>query len=84
MEIYTAVKYLRVNLHTGCVKQGKVMGLHRVPVVPACQDVPLCGSGADQPALALHPGSVDGAPCGKVGKRNNVDLPNHGGSNHVT
>lgn len=28
MEIYTAVKYLRVNLHTGSVKQGKAMGLH--------------------------------------------------------
>lgn len=79
MEIYTAVKYLRVNLHTGCVcfrlKQGKAMGLHTGSQL--CQPVrmlPCVGQGQTSQHL-LRTQAVWMEPLsGKVGKLNGVDM----------
>lgn len=63
---------------TGCVEQGKVTGLHTESQL--CQPVrmfPCVGQGQTSSTLALQPGSVDGAPCGKVGKHNGVDMSKH-------
>lgn len=74
MEIYTAVKYLRVNLHTGCVKQGKVMGLHTG--CQLCQPVrmfPSVGRGR-QAGICCAPRQYAWSTCGKVGKHNGMDV----------
>lgn len=58
--VYTEAKYLKVNLRTGYFwvgfKRGGVMCSRtgsQLSLLPAHEDAPRCGTGADQPAFPL-------------------------------